>query len=86
MQQRGLEGFRTTGDGASGALFMYERNGNMNKILTWKLHRKRPSVTVTPRQEDNIKCNLIFRGMFWNAHNIINRAMTETGRLLNNEL
>jgi hypothetical protein len=24
--------------------------------------------------------------VFWNAHNIINRAMTETGRPLSNEL
>jgi len=66
------------GDGKSGALFMHGRNENMYKILTWKLNRKRPNVTVTPRREDNIKWNIIFCGMFWNAHNIIYRA-TEIG-------
>jgi len=67
----------TIGDGTSGALFMHGRNENMYKILTWKLHRKTPYVTVTSRREDNIKCDLIFCGMFWNSHYIINRAMTD---------
>jgi len=75
----------TTGDGTSGAFFMHGRNENMYKILTWKFQRKRPSVTVTSTREDNIKWNLIFCGMIWNAHNNINRATTEIGRLLSNE-
>jgi len=73
-------------EGTSGTLFTHGRNENMYKILTWKFLRKMPSVTVTARREDNIKWNLIFCGVFWNAHNIINRATTEIGRPLSNEL